>query len=225
MIPVFVSAVARFDASTTPRGTIVESRGRRGASAVTRVGLDLAETLYAEGAPKDAHVVFASAWGEIETALRLFEMRHEQDGVLSPARFKSSVHNTMPGLLGIATQNVRPHTALAAGYGTFAMGLLESIALVRTLCADVLLLVADEPPPALFQAPRAEVSGVGLWLRDAAHRNSDRAIYGFTADALSLPRPPSPPSAALPLLDALVDSTDSARIYMDEHMSYVLELS
>jgi len=100
--------------------------------------------------PATVRIVYASAYGEVSTALALLKMRHEGDGRLSPARFHTSVHNTPTGLLSIAHGNKTLSTAIAAGARTVAMGLLEAAALFQDSPGPLVVVFADEPVPLAF---------------------------------------------------------------------------
>ena len=52
-------------------------------------------------------LVFGSCHGEMEIAVAQMEMFQEDKGLLSPARFKNSVHNTGAGMFSIAMINKR----------------------------------------------------------------------------------------------------------------------
>lgn len=124
---------------------------RRGLSDVTRLFLHAAQDALtsAEAAPDQVHLVFASAFGELHTAEALLQQAREENSA-SPARFKHSVHNTSPGLLSISAKNTLPSTALAAGWNTVAMGLLEAQTLLACGEERVLLVFAEEHVPSSF---------------------------------------------------------------------------
>lgn len=97
--------------------------------------------------PSQVSTVFASAHGEIETMVVLLDMI-AQGEVLSPMRFKTSVHNAAGGLLSIATQSKRYSTALAAGEDSFAAGLLQAwLKLDSGEEETVALIVGDDALP------------------------------------------------------------------------------
>jgi predicted hotdog family 3-hydroxylacyl-ACP dehydratase len=136
-------------ATLLPREGILPARARRGTSLATRMMVDAADQAIA-AAGFDRHTVrtvYASAYGEVETALALLRMRHSDDGVLSPARFHLSVHNAAGGLLSIAQGNRSSSTAIAAGAQTVAMGLLDAAALFHESPGPVVVVFADESVP------------------------------------------------------------------------------
>lgn len=127
---------------------------RRGLSDPTRLFMHVAKRALARAQLPAAqmHVVFASAFGEIAAAEKLMAQTFVENNS-SPARFRHSVHNTAAGLFSISTQNQLPATAIAAGWDTPAMGLLEASALLsRGGAAHVLLVFAEEPVPAALSA-------------------------------------------------------------------------
>lgn len=121
---------------------------RRGLSDVTRMFMHVANGALnnAAFAADNVHIVFASAFGELSTAEALLQQARE-DNSASPARFRHSVHNTSPGLLSISATNTRPSTAIAAGWNTVAMGLLEASTLLACGEERVLLVFAEEKVP------------------------------------------------------------------------------
>jgi hypothetical protein len=91
-------------------------------------------------------LVYASAYGEMNTTLELLERSLVSES--SPLRFQASVHNAAAGLLSIATRNRSFCTALAAGYGSVAAALLEAYALLASQerIKEVVILLAEEAP-------------------------------------------------------------------------------
>ncbi|MFT3921061.1 MAG: beta-ketoacyl synthase chain length factor [Myxococcales bacterium] len=128
--------------------SLLERSLRRGLSDVTRLFMHAAQLALHDAAvsAEDLHIVFASAFGELGTAEALMDLAVSENGS-SPARFRHSVHNAAPGLLSISAHNVRASTAIAAGWDTVAMGLLEAQALLLAGEKRVLLVFADELIP------------------------------------------------------------------------------
>jgi hypothetical protein len=174
---------ARGDAPVAPPPCeVLPPRERRALSLTTRMGIEVIGQA-ATSARVDrglVGLVFASAYGELETAFDQMEMMAGADGRLSPARFKNSVHNTATGLLSIAFGNRGFGTAIAAGDRSFAAGLLEGLVLLDQEGGAVVVAVADDVPPAAFRgAGRPAFSPLGL--------------------ALCLAAAPLPPGSATPL--------------------------
>src|SRR4051794_872855 len=99
--------------------TLLERSLRRGLSDTTRLFFHAAQRALtsADVGPSALYVVFASAFGELATAAALLTQAYDDDAS-SPARFRHSVHNTAEGLLSISAHNLRPATAIAAGWDT-----------------------------------------------------------------------------------------------------------
>ena len=131
---------------------LLERTLRRGLSDVTRLFMHAAGMALADAAlqASDVQVIFASAFGEIAAAEALLAEAHDADAS-SPARFRHSVHNTATGLLSISARSRVPCTALAAGWDTVAMALLEASAVLETSAADdpprVLVVFSEERVP------------------------------------------------------------------------------
>ncbi len=155
----FIANVAKLDdwphgprvAIERPCLDLLERSLRRGLSDVTRYFLHAAHAALhdARQEPSSLPVVFASAFGEIGTAEALLAQAYD-DGSASPARFRNSVHNTAEGLLSISTKNRAPATALAAGWATVAMGLLEAQLQLASEHERLLLVFAEERVPSAF---------------------------------------------------------------------------
>ncbi len=122
------------DDSKKPAVDIVASRMKRATSIMTRTAVEVVTQ-----AARDAQweldsfaTVFGSAHGEIQIAAEQMVMMQEGSGVVSPARFKNSVHNTAAGLFSIAAKNKGFTTAIAAGLHTFPMALFEAWCLLAS---------------------------------------------------------------------------------------------
>ncbi len=175
---------ARDGSVDSPACDLVPSRKRRGTSLMTRMAVEVGAQAVAEaGVPaSEVAIVFGSHHGEIQIAIDQLAMMHEHDGLLSPARFKNSVHNTGAGVFSIATDNRGFATAIAAGFDTLAMTLLEAIVLLEHGVAETALVVLSEesvPEPFKGAAPHLPLAA-GIVL--------GRAGPGACLGTLSLPR-------------------------------------
>lgn len=141
---------------TAPAYALLVGRARRFTSLVTQLHLEVCAELHA-AAPHPPLAVFATCHGEIQTAeVLIADLRdHAQ---VSSARFALSVHNTPSGLYSVATQSSAPTTTLTGG-NALAAGWLEAALLCVEQGQPVLLSVADEPVPSVFEGP-AEPAGV-----------------------------------------------------------------
>jgi Beta-ketoacyl synthase, N-terminal domain len=124
------------------------------------------------------------------------------------------VHNAASGCWHIAVGSRATSTSLCAFDGSFAAGLLEAAASVRTTGRPVLLVASDSPYPEPLHAKRPLPDHVGVALLLAPERDA-RSIAMLTialgggepgrcADrALEALRRAVPAAAALPLLAAV----------------------
>ncbi len=136
-----------------PDLTLLDRSLRRGLSDVTRLFMHVALGALqdAEAIASHPHVIFASAFGEIATAEVMLAQAFEENSA-SPIRFRQSVHNTAEGLYSISVGNREPATAIAAGWDTVAMGLLEAKAQLACGASQVLLVFAEEIVPQALSA-------------------------------------------------------------------------
>lgn len=95
-------------------------------------------------------VVFASRHGELaRTTQMLDDLNGSQE--VSPMAFSTSVLNATAGIYSIAQADRTASTALSAGAMTLGVGLLEaSLQWLTEPGPPVLLLYADDPPPAVY---------------------------------------------------------------------------
>lgn len=194
-----------------PACAIVESRLLRATSVVTRVCIEAAaQAVHAARLdPATAATVFGSWHGEIQIAFEQIDVIRAGDGLVSPARFRNSVHNTASGVLGIATGNRGFTTAIAAGPQTFAMVLCEALAMLASGAPNVVVIVGDEPLPALLESV-GEVGAMGVAIALSRERPAE-PLGLLTApracsEALVAPPRTSPLSStagAVALLEAL----------------------
>lgn len=154
-----------------PPCRVVGSRLKRGSSRFSNMlGEVVAQAAEAAGEDVGAvATIYGSSEGEIETMVTLLGMLFEEDGKLSPNRFKNSVHNAASGLVSIGTSNTAFTTAVAAGARTFEISLLEGWALLDSGDADaVVVAVADDvPPPPLDLLGVHDALSIGLCLSRA----------------------------------------------------------
>ncbi len=211
------------ESTKQPPCKAVGSRLKRGISQLTRMSV---EVMCQAGAHAGFDLatcptVFGSAYGEMQIAIHQLQMMREDDGVISPARFKNSVHNTAAGLFSIAHKNRGFTTAIAAGSNTVPLTLLEAL-----LCVDdeghVLASVADEtlPDPLGKEMPYGRFAALGVGfalsgkpgpaplarlqnLRTAPRSAPSSAQYPSLSKTPSFLKNPSSPG--LELLNAVLD--------------------
>ena len=88
---------------------------------------------------------------------------------VSPTRFHNSVHNAAAGYWTIGTGAHVPATAISAGRGSFAQGLIEAMAQLAAGSEAVLLVAYDGPAcgPLGEMAPSEGLLGVALVLSNS----------------------------------------------------------
>jgi hypothetical protein len=143
MRPVHVLGFGVWSGPSEPKAALIPPKLARRTSFLSRLSAEVAGQ--AAAGKELLRTVHASAYGEVQTLQVLLDMLNA-DGILSPARFHNSVHNTAAGHLSIATGNRAFSTTVSAGADTVAMGLLEAMALLQDGGQDVLLICADEAP-------------------------------------------------------------------------------
>jgi hypothetical protein len=168
-------------------------RLRRRASLLTRMMADVASQAarQARRSLGDVPLVMGSAFGELVTTMEMLE-ELETDRLLSPFRFHNSVHNTAVGYLGMAHDDQRPSTAIAAGNDTVPAALLDALAWLAERGGDVLVLVGDEPLPEALSNRSTPAMAGALWLRAGAVTGGEgtaaggapKSVHG-AADAVS----------------------------------------
>lgn len=166
-------AGAKDDAALRPVVDFVPSRNKRGCSILTLAAAEVAHQACLDAGLSAAlpALVFGSCHGEMEIAVAQMEMFQEDKGLLSPARFKNSVHNTGAGMFSIAMDNRGYATAIAGGHDTVALSLLEAMLLLRHDHYDTAVVaLADEclPAPLTHFSPH-QALGVALVLGREPH--------------------------------------------------------
>ncbi|HLD68629.1 MAG TPA: beta-ketoacyl synthase chain length factor [Pseudomonas sp.] len=120
---------------------------RRRLGRLARMAFSVAWPL-AEGQPP-LPLVFASRHGETPRTLALLGDLARQEP-LSPTQFSLSVHNAIIGLWSILRGDTSEMTALAAEGDGLEHGLLEAALLLADGAPAVLLVVAEDMPPAAY---------------------------------------------------------------------------
>lgn len=197
-----------------PKCELVNARLRRGSSRFANMLGEVVQQA-AEAASVDVTqvpTVYGSSLGEIETMVTLLGMLFQEEGKLSPNRFKNSVHNAASGLVSIGTANTTFSTAIAGGDRSFETSLLEAWAYVDTHGGDVILAVADDrAPEPLDQLDDHDALAVGFALR-ADPAPGTPTIANWRVEAEAPPRAARVPEGlrrncagpGLELLDALL---------------------
>lgn len=137
-----------------PRCRLIDARLKRGSSRFANMLGEVVEQAAREAGldVRTVPTVYGSSLGEIETMVVLLRMLCEEEGKLSPNRFKNSVHNAASGLVSIATENKAFSTAIAGGDRSFEVSLLEAWAYLEVEGGSLVLAVADDRPPVPLDA-------------------------------------------------------------------------
>ncbi len=137
------------DGADKPPCKLVDVRLKRGSSRFANMLGEVVEQACAAGGldVRTVPTFYGSSLGEIETMVVLLRMLHDEEGKLSPNRFKNSVHNAASGLLSIATANTAFSTAIAAGERSFEATLIETWAYLNVEGGAAVLAVGDDRPP------------------------------------------------------------------------------
>ncbi|WP_028769677.1 beta-ketoacyl synthase chain length factor [Silanimonas lenta] len=150
---------------------------RRRVERVGRLALEVAYAVDGQGeAPDFARrpMVFASRHGDVLRSVGLLEAL-DRGEPLSPTQFGLSVHNAVAAQYGIARGSTAPYSAVAGGRCSAEAGLWEALAYLDEGHDEVLLVVFDEPPPALFARDADEPAIPFAW----ALRIAPAAAGGF----------------------------------------------
>lgn len=98
---------------------------------------------------QDVPLVFVSRHGETPRTVEILsELARQQP--LSPTQFSLSVHNAVIGLWSIMRGETSEMTAIAAADDGFEHGMLEAAGLLHDGAAAVLLIIAEDQPPATY---------------------------------------------------------------------------
>ena len=176
------------------------------------VGLELTRRSQCDTA--DLPVVFASSGGDGDNCDAICRTLASDNRALSPTRFHNSVHNAPAGYWSIAAGAQVPTTTVCAYDGSFAAGLLETLAQVATARRDIALIAYDlDYPPALAACrPVPAPFGLALLLEPERSPRSLARLRVSIGSARPEPmahaelealRAAIPAARGLPLLEAL----------------------
>jgi hypothetical protein len=173
---------------TSPTYGLLVGRARRFTSLVTQMHIEVCGALNVDPGQLSA-AVFATCHGEIQTAEKLIADFREAS-MVSSARFAMSVHNTPSGVYSVATGSHAPTTTVT-GANAIAAGWLEAALAALDLDAGrtVLLSIADEPVPAVFQGPAGQVGVAAAFLLGPASAGGGQ--IGRRAQLALVPAAPS----------------------------------
>lgn len=169
------AAAGRARPFVPPEFRLLTGRARRFTSLVTQMHLEVCGGLPAVERPS---AVFATCHGEIQTAAKLIA-DFRDTGMVSSAQFALSVHNSPAGLYSLATGNTEPTTTIT-GANAVAAGWLEAAVTAAANNEMVLLSIADEPVPAVFERPDEPLGFAAAFLLAPPCRGGQRAALSLT---------------------------------------------
>lgn len=132
----------------------------------------------ADGADLDDNpTVYASRYGETGRCLELLADQARGDA-LSPTAFGLSVHNAIGAMVALARGDRSNSSAIAAGRGTAAAGVVEAVSLLEDGARSASLVVYDAPLPAGYGQFEDEPSAHFAWAwRLRKPRAGERALH------------------------------------------------
>ncbi|QLF94304.1 beta-ketoacyl synthase chain length factor [Pseudomonas sp. ABC1] len=136
------------DEQQQPAVSFLPAMQRRRLSRLARMVCHIAWPL-AESYPA-LPLVFASRHGETPRTLELIQELARGEA-LSPTQFSLSVHNAIIGLWSILRGDSSEMTAMAAEGDGLEQAMLEATGLLAEGAPAVLLVIAEETPPALYR--------------------------------------------------------------------------
>jgi hypothetical protein len=162
---------------TPPTYKLLVGRARRFTSLVTQMHIEVCGAVQPDAAEPPI-AVFATCHGEIQTAEQLITDFRDH-AMVSSARFALSVHNTASGVYSVAIGSAAPTTTIT-GANAIAAGWLEAALTALDTGRTVLLSIADEPVPAVFEGPTEPVGVAAAFLVTPALRTGRRAQLAVT---------------------------------------------
>lgn len=132
-----------------PKLTFVPPMQRRRLSAFAKMALLVANQSVSD-IKHPLPIVFSSRHGDLpKTSTLLADLAN--DNALSPTAFGLSVHNAIPSLFSILTQNKQAINAVSAGQDSFMMGLVDVYSRLKSgLAEEILFIYADQKLPSTY---------------------------------------------------------------------------
>jgi hypothetical protein len=135
-----------------PKLDFVPAMQRRRLSPFAKIAMYVAnKTLeYDISSKTNLPIIFSSRHGDLhKTAILLENLANKE--MLSPTAFALSVHNAVPSLYSILTENKAAINAIAAGKDSFFMGIVDAyVRLTTGICDEVLFIHADQNLPEIY---------------------------------------------------------------------------
>lgn len=137
------------DEITWPKLDFVPAMQRRRLSPFAKMALLVANNAVCE-IKKDLPIVFSSRHGDLPKTSKLLADLADKNA-LSPTAFGLSVHNAIPSLFSILTNNKQAINAISAGQDSFMMGLIDVYARLKSgIAEEVLFIYADQQLPKTY---------------------------------------------------------------------------
>lgn len=132
-----------------PKLAFVPAMQRRRLSPFAKMALKVANESI-DGIESDLPIVFSSRHGDLPKTSTLLADLADKNAI-SPTAFGLSVHNAIPSLFSILTNNKQAINAISAGQDSFMMALVDTYARLKSGLADeVLFIHADQKLPETY---------------------------------------------------------------------------
>ena len=211
-------------APARPSPQLLAPNERRRAPETVAVALEVALAACQAAAREPAALpsVFASMHGDLAITDYMCATLASDPASISPTRFHNSVHNAAAGYWTIGTGAMQPATALSAGEGSFAQGLLEALAQLHAGSEAVLLVAYDSQAVGPLAAISASTGVLGAAFVLSRHPREGAAtitLDGIDATTEATPGPlmqrlgGNAMAPMLPLLDALASRATQASLH------------
>lgn len=181
----------------TPPLTEVPAMQRRRIERLGRMAVQAAYWCAPAAADPRVPLVFASRHGDVQRSFELLDTLARAEP-MSPTQFGLSVHNAIAALYSIVRGERGNYLALAGGRSTAEAALVEAAGLLADGAPEVLVVVYDAQPPAVYAdfldepdpyyawSWRVRATGEGVRVRLAHAADAVLAAPGGTAgDALT----------------------------------------
>lgn len=179
---------------------------RRRLGPLARMAVACAWPLAAAAAPMP--VVYASQHGETSRGSALLQTL-VRDEPLSPTSFSLSVHNAIAGMWSILRKETTESVAVSGLGDSLECGLTEASLLLQAGHESVMVIVAEESPPACYETWVRDVPfsyAVALHVTAGAGFHVRKIPHGSPRKAQAAPEPSAsdaPPAPAAPWPHAL----------------------
>ncbi|KPL49663.1 hypothetical protein XAXN_06005 [Xanthomonas axonopodis] len=220
----FARGGALQEAPARPAPQLLAANERRRAPDTVAVSLEaaLAACSTAGRDPASLPSIFTSTYGDLAISDYMCTTLASDPLAISPTKFHNSVHNAAAGYWTIGAGAMTPATAMSAGLGSFAQGLLEAL-VQRAADAQAVLLVsydARSVGPLGRVAPSQGLLGSALVLgtpgqagKPQLHAHLDDGTPSPGDGALARHIAGNAMAPMLPLLDLLAGNGDSVALY------------